>query len=123
GNNSQIHAPSDLSKTTIAAHVPVGQGFTTIAGAGGADGRFSIPKVPEGSYALQIGTRYYVTDKRTLDLETKDLGRPDVVPATNPNTAIAFNVTGLSPWKDGDQLQYFVENANMMIFDVEAAPT
>src|SRR5438874_383634 len=68
-----VPIPIDFSKQTIAALVPMGQGFTTIPGTGKADGTFVIPNVPAVTWYLQWGSSYVVTDRRSLDLSLKQL--------------------------------------------------
>ena len=42
------------------------------------DGTFRIPEAPAGKYMLRVGKRYLVTDSRTVNLDTYELGRRDV---------------------------------------------
>jgi hypothetical protein len=89
--------PVDLSSTTINAFVPDGMGgFAMLAGTGLADGTFSIPNVPQGSYLLQIGTQYFVTTSHSLDLGFTQQGRADAVTAPAGST-VAFS-GNILPW-------------------------
>jgi len=101
----------DLSTTTIAAWVPDGSGgYTSYPGTGKADGTFTIPMLPTGACYVQFGTNYYWTSASTLDLGTDVGGRVDAT-APSTETHTIFNVTGMTPWQDGDDLQWFSANS------------
>jgi hypothetical protein len=104
--------PADLTKATLAAWVPDGAGgYTRIPGTGAADGTFSIPGVPGGTYWFQYGTSgFYATAASTLDLTRDILGRPDTTPITRDPTDLVLNLTNLAPWQDLDILQYYDPN-------------
>src|SRR5437773_1000707 len=55
-DSGPVARPVDLAKVTIAARFQVGQAWNTIAGTGRADGTFTIPNVPQGTYYLRYGT-------------------------------------------------------------------
>ena len=102
-DTSTTTKPSDLSQVTIAALVPISTGgFTTITGQGKADGTFSIPNVPMGTYYLQLSdgfvtNSYTVTSARVLDLGRLVLGRSDITATTQTTTTFSPALTGLRP--------------------------
>lgn len=100
--------PADLTTATLAAWVPDGAGgFTRIPGTGAADGTFSIPGVPGGTYWFQYGTSgFYATAASSLDLTQDRMGRPDATPITVDPTDLVMNLTNLAPWQDLDNLQW-----------------
>jgi hypothetical protein len=106
--------PADLSAVTLAAWVPDGAGgYTRIPGIGAADGTFSIPGVPGGTYWFQYGTLdFYSTTASTLDLTEDRLGRPDTTPITVDPTNLVLNLTNLAPWQDLDILQWYDPNTS-----------
>jgi hypothetical protein len=113
-------APTDLSTTTISALVPNGMGgFTTIAGAGKADGTFSIPSVPAGYYWLQLGNQWLWTSEAIIDAGSTSEGRANAIHA---NTTVNFAVSGMSPWQSSDSLEYWTPNVYEVDSDIGAAP-
>src|SRR5258706_14934746 len=63
--DGEAAAPVDLSTFPIAAFVP--PAFDRIfQGTGAADGTFTIPDVPEGTYYLQFGFTRFVTDRSAI---------------------------------------------------------
>jgi hypothetical protein len=103
---------------TVDAFVAGGGGFTRYPGTLAADGSFSIPGVPAGSYLLvvvdgsgEVGA--VETSASTVDLGFDRLGRADALPATLP-TDVTVSVAGLDPWNPaGDQVQVASSNADV----------
>jgi hypothetical protein len=103
-----------------AAFVLSDGGFCVSRGTMTDGGAFTIPNVPTGPYYLRTGaTSYVVTSSRTPDVGTDRLGRPNAVPATMP-TRVVLNVTAMTPWDYGDELQLVAANANTVLFWLEA---
>jgi hypothetical protein len=101
---------------TLVALAPAGSGFTMIPGTVAADGSFTIPDVPAGTFylGLQSGgqiSNFVVTDQRTLDLGRVYAGRPDTTPITTTPTSLVLNLTGMNPWQDTDALEIFSHGA------------
>jgi hypothetical protein len=105
--NVLVRRGTDLSATPIAALVErQGGGFDVFPGTGRADGTFSIPGVPRGTYYLRVGSDYIVTSSRAPDLGTSAQGRPDAaVPGSTTYLSVDFE--GLAPWQAGDTLEVF----------------
>jgi hypothetical protein len=108
----------DLSNVTLEALVPAEGGqWTTIAGAGEADGTFRIPGVPDAPYVLRVVfpngvPRHIYTSARDIDLGTERAGRVDaVVPMISP-TNVVSDLTNLAPWQGFDDIEWFVPNTN-----------
>jgi hypothetical protein len=99
----------DPATIQLAALIPrPGGSFDTIEAVVSADGTFKIPQVPpQGPYYLKYGDgSYLVTTKRTLDLGSRIVGRPDVASATQISV-VTMDATGLSPWGDLDTLEIY----------------
>src|SRR5438105_9972022 len=82
--NGQTQLPDNLINASYAVLVPNGQGgYNQLNGTGTANGTFTIPNVPAGSYYLKIdSTNYLWTSASNLDLGYAFPGRPDVVSPT-----------------------------------------
>jgi hypothetical protein len=114
----EVHVPVDFSASTIAAiTLP---SLATLPGAGAADGTFAIPNVPEGAFYLQVDANYIEMTGDTIDLGYDELGRPDVVAATQP-TPLRFDVANLASWQMGDQLELTSPDSGTMAFDISSA--
>jgi hypothetical protein len=108
-----IAQPENLTDAGIVAVAPTGDGgFCTSRASGTAQGTFTVPNVPAGSYYLKRGTIYIATSSTTLDIGFATLGRPNVVVATNDQTGLNLNLTGLASWQSTDELQIFSPDAN-----------
>lgn len=116
-DSGEVTRPLDLSGASLAALSLQGGAFVAIAGTGRADGSFTIPKVPAGTYYLKLGSDYIVTSARTLDLSTVFLGRPDRVLETKA-TNLSFTLDGLSPWQSGDDLEFFTPNNGAYLYSI-----
>jgi len=103
--DGEVVVPLDLSQAEIEALMP--PDFTSYPGAGQADGTFSIPGVPTGTYYLKIGRVYTVRSSDTIDHSWDLLGRSDAVEATISPTNLVFDVANLADWQEGDELQMF----------------
>jgi hypothetical protein len=112
--------PNDLSHATVAVMVP--PDFKTIYGYGGADGTFSVPDVPVGEYYFVAGTHYFVASGDTLDLDFNLVGRADATFVSSP-TNLTFNVTGMTAWQDGDEIEIYSPQSGTLGFDLEAYAT
>ncbi|HYO52928.1 hypothetical protein [Archangium sp.] len=101
-----ISTPADLTSSVIGAYVPTedGAGFVYQAGSGRADGTFIIPGVARTPYYFRIGTSYFWTHSRFLDLSYPSLGRP-FTEQESAGTRLAFQIDGLDPWQSSDDLQ------------------
>lgn len=110
-------------------------GFESYAGQGYV-GALVIPDVPEGEYYLTIGNlavrradgtldtfvRSIVTSASDLDLSRLALGRPlSGQQLATVSTTLAFSLSGMSPWADGDHLVYFDANTATLVEDLESA--
>jgi hypothetical protein len=117
-NNKITQVPIDLSSLQVAAIVKLdgaaGQPNTmTISGSGSADGTFSIPDVPKGTYTLQVGTEFTVTSADNVDLGFVELGRPNRTPVVDiVATGLDVTLTGMQPWEDGNLLTAYSPSAN-----------
>ncbi len=99
-------APDDLSGVQIQAfqeNQPQGT-FTSLPGTGDADGTFQIPNAPQETLWIRVGTRYYQTDLRHLELVTGEVRRPQIALATQ-NTPLALNLSDMTPWQQNDQIE------------------
>lgn len=79
-----------------------------------ATGDFVIKRVPEGPYYLKIGQAWFfaLTARSGIDLGTLRRGRPDGVIVQAKPTNLTLNLTGLTPWQSGDDLELFSLGAN-----------
>lgn len=78
--------------------------FTSLPGSGAADGTFQIPNAPQETLWIRVGTRYYLTDLRHLELITGEVRRPQIELATQ-NTPLALNLSDMTPWQQGGMLE------------------
>jgi hypothetical protein len=85
--------------------------LVSIPGIGGALGTFTIPGVPNGEYILHAGNHYLVTSTNAPDLGTSRGGRPDLTPLYD-DAFLDFHLTGLAPWDDASQLEFFSTEAD-----------
>ncbi len=94
----------------------VASGGVTYPGTFAADGSFSIPTVPAGNYLLQLDagglTTLVDTSASVLDLGSDALGRSGLVPSSGA-TPVTLQVSGLTAWSAGDQLQITSGNADV----------
>jgi hypothetical protein len=90
-----------------------------------ADGTFSIPNVPVGSYLLVYsddhGSTAIRTDLSVVDLGWKETGRKNVARPTQP-TNVTFQTTNLNAWTDNDSLIFFDFNSGLYA-DISNMPT
>jgi hypothetical protein len=111
----------DLSTTPIEAQVERGRGFEIHPGAGTADGSFTIEGVPHGArYWLRVGTNWYLTRERVVDVGGNALGRPDAVAAAT-GTSLVFDVDGLTPVTAGDDFQIEAPDAQIGFYSTASA--
>jgi hypothetical protein len=115
------NVPKDLTTAGIAALVPQTNGtFTTIQGRGNADGTFVIDNVPNGTYYLRAGNKYFVTDAESFDLTSAIGGRPNVAVAA-PGTGIdLMSVTNMNAWTADDHLEVVAPGADTWWFELQA---
>lgn len=96
--------PVDLSTTRVQALIPdeaqLG-GFRIIDGVGAVDGTFTIEGVPAGTaFYAKLGSRYWFTDVRAIQLRADVPVRAGAAVATAP-TAVTFELDGLPPVVNG----------------------
>lgn len=111
----------DLSATAIEAQVERGRDFEIHPGAGAADGSFAIEGVPHGaSYWLRVGTNWYLTRERVVDVGGNVIGRPDAVAAA-AGTRLVFDVDGLTPVTAGDDFQIEAPDAQVSFYSTASS--
>lgn len=114
-------SPIDLSTTPIEAQLEHDGGFDVHPGVGKADGTFTVDGVARGrSYWLRVGTNWYLTDERSVDVGVDKLGRPDATGAA-AGTSLVFDVDGLLPVTSGDDFQIEAPNAQIGFYSVASA--
>ncbi len=101
----------DLSPSSIAARDGAG---AALSGAGAGDGSFRIAGVPAGTNVIQIGSDYFVTRKRVLDLGSTSFGHAGVAAAT-ASTPISLNLQNLSAWSSTDELEIVSPGAGLVL--------
>jgi hypothetical protein len=103
----------DLRSTPIEAQVERDGTFDVHLGAGEADGTFQIEGVPRGRrYWLRVGSNWYLTRERVVDVGVDALGRPDAIGAA-AGTSLVFDVDGLTPVTSGDDFQIAAPDAQI----------
>ncbi|HEY6001554.1 MAG TPA: hypothetical protein VIV57_01690 [Anaeromyxobacter sp.] len=111
----------------VAALVPrAGGGFDTYTGTIDASGNVAIANVPAGPYLLSFvdgnGAHTFLeTSSSSIDLGYDLLGRADAALAT-ASTLVTFELTGLTPWKDGDEIQIASSNGDVLDAPTRIAP-
>lgn len=114
------NVPEDLTMAGIAALVPQTNGsFTVIQGRGNADGSFVIDNVPNGTYYLRVGNKYFVTDADSFDLTAAIGGRPNLVPAATGTGINLMSVTNMNPWSADDHLEVVAPGADTWWFELQ----
>lgn len=104
-DGSTVTRPTDLSTTYIVAWVPTAEGsYTSHFGIGLRDGTFVIQGMESTPYLLQLDSAYYWTHGRTPDFSNALAGRADLEPEPE-DTLFNLDLSGLSPWTSGDELQ------------------
>jgi hypothetical protein len=111
GSQGKVKDPVDLSALKIGAWV--GADFARyVAGAGTADGAFTVPNVPPGPFLLVVE---HANGYRTMvasdgDLRSFDFGSDNVAnvsvhpPVAADKTIIQLSLAGLVPWKASDRI-------------------
>jgi cysteine-rich repeat protein len=114
-SSGTIKTPQDLSALTFRVFVDTGTGFTAYPAsgdvAGGADGTFDIPDVPDEPFILRITSgpamdpfiQWEQHDSRPVTHDGYVVGDPDAVLAMHP-TPLVIHATGLAAWGTDDQL-------------------
>ncbi|SET19649.1 hypothetical protein [Stigmatella erecta] len=120
--NGNIQVVPRGAATTLGAWVPTpdGLGYTWHAATSGADGTFQIPGVESAPYLLQDNTSYVWTHTRTPDLSRVRLGRP-AVPSEPEGTQFTFELSGLSPWQQGEDIQLHSPEAGLAYFTLSCS--
>lgn len=122
--------PDDISGDTFQIHVPNAGGFTTLAGAGNANGEMTAPGVPAGYFWLQSGASYLWTNRSAIDLGGVVPGRQSLK-AASANTTLTTALSGVSPLQGFDHFQVFAPGAGVLrdqaltsytLFDTAASP-
>ncbi|NMO19325.1 fibronectin type III domain-containing protein [Pyxidicoccus fallax] len=93
--------PEDFTRNPVELFVVEGEALVPVAGAAGGPGEYVFPDVPEGTYYLKVGSRFVVTDARTLDVSVNVLGRAEAQPldAGSPYASMAYlNLSGVEEW-------------------------
>jgi len=95
----------DFSKTPFEAYQLVSDAWQPAPIAYGRNGRFTLD-VPEGrTYAIRLGSRWFVSTARSIDLSVFHTGRPDAEPfAAGESPAMSLSLSNLEPWTPYDQL-------------------
>ncbi len=116
--------PEDLSNLEIAAWFPTadGAGFEFRPGTGHSDGTFFIPDVQRTPYFLQLGTSYLWTSSRKHELSETRLGRPDVELLPS-GTFLELRLSGLTPWRNDNDLQFHAPGIGLGYFTTGCATT
>ncbi|MDC0712433.1 hypothetical protein POL68_28485 [Stigmatella sp. ncwal1] len=117
--DGSVRVVSREAGTTLGAWVPTadGLGYTWHAGTYGTDGTFQIPDVDAPSYLLQDNSTYVWTHTRTPDMSQARLGRP-AVPSEPDGTQFTFQLSGLSPWQEGDDIQLHSTETGLGYFTI-----
>jgi hypothetical protein len=118
-----VSRPLDLS-TTVFATFSLSHGtLVREVGAGTADGTFTVP-VAAGARSWELETNLFDTpdlavgNARHPTMDQHVLGRLDGALPT-AETDVSINVTGLTPWADGDSTQIVVANNGAVVFSPE----
>jgi hypothetical protein len=105
--------PTDLSTAQVRVVLDEGDGgFVVIDGTGTLSGSFTVPNVPQRPFLLTVGGQSFVTTERVLDLGSDFLGRLNVVGA-DAGTTLRLNLSNLSPWVSGDDVQAAAANSGL----------
>ncbi|HEY0713044.1 MAG TPA: hypothetical protein VGF45_10245 [Polyangia bacterium] len=106
-----VHGPRDLAGREIGVWAGA-DGRQYVSGQGFADGTFVVPEVPGGPFLFDFRPSFAILAAsagpvRRFDLGFAILGHPDwfVTPSAKAGTAIELTVTGLLPWRSGDQVR------------------
>jgi len=117
--------PRDLTGANMEAWVlQADGGFTACSAMRTRDGTFEISGVPEGPYYLNLDGRFIVTSARTLDLDTRIVGRRTQHRIAT-SASLAFDVRGMIAWQPNDFLELYAPNAGAAFSSLElssAAP-
>ncbi len=122
---TRVSEPSVVSLADIEALVGDGAGGYTHLPATPDDpdvpGFFRIQNVPTGGdYFLRVGSDYLVTSADTADVGINRGGLPlSQRHELAADAALDLTVTGILPWQDGDQLEFFSTEANIWRFQAE----
>lgn len=98
-----VTTPNNLTSFPINVLVPSSAGYTILPGTGAADGTFTVPKVPGGTYVLQFYNNYFQTSRSQIDLSFDILGRPNAQIASSMTRQLQVN--GMAPWQTNDYFQ------------------
>lgn len=86
----------------IVVYVPADGGFIAMATTATGDGGFTVSGVPAGEVYVQFApSNYLVTSERVLNLDDRQLGRPNT-PQAAPPVAVSTSLSGLEPTEDLD---------------------
>jgi hypothetical protein len=109
-DDGAVTTPNDLTSFPINVLIPSSGGYTTLPGTGGADGAFTVSKVPGGTYMLQFYNNYFQTSRGQIDLSFDILGRSDAQLASSMTRQLQVN--GMAPWQTNDYFQWYSSNLN-----------
>jgi hypothetical protein len=104
-----VTSTEDLTTSYIGVSFLNGSSWTTVQGIGNADGAFTVPGVPAGSYWLAIASGGYWTSASDLDLGQDFLGRPDGITASN-GTSLSLSVLAMDAWQTDNLLDIYNPN-------------
>ncbi|HET6143203.1 MAG TPA: hypothetical protein VFE02_06815 [Candidatus Acidoferrales bacterium] len=114
--NGPVNVPIDWTKTLFApiALVPRANGtFQTAPGTGNSDGTFSIPNIPGGYFWLRIGNSSYWTSSSFFDFGADtNTAAPGGVTNATTTTTLQFNLSGLDPLQDGDEVEFLWDSSH-----------
>jgi hypothetical protein len=111
-NGTVVKQAVSVAGTAISASVTVNGIETTLPSTLTSTGTATIAGVPPGAYWLIIGSRWYLTHEREIDLGLENLGRPNVVQGS-PGSALSVTGAGLTPFSPNDEVQLFSANAGI----------
>jgi hypothetical protein len=116
-----VDIPNDLTGVPINVVVATANGFTTISGAGGADGTFAVPKVPGGPYFLRFYDEVFSLSESFVDLSFDRSGRLDVSVATLLTRH--YQMGALHPWQISDDITLYSQDLDTLVSQLGATLT
>jgi hypothetical protein len=123
GANGSVYVTGDGEETHFDsmegwAIQAVGADGAAHAGLGTADGRFTIPGVPQGTYWVGFGDGLQIaTSARSIDVGSAILGRRGATYARKPAT-LRIDAQNLRPWMESDWLQLYSADVGLAALDV-----
>jgi hypothetical protein len=96
-------------------------GYAWRPGSAQGNGAFVIPNVESTPFLLQLGSSYLWSTSRSLDLSYPLMGRPDVE-LEPEGTSVTLQLSGLVPWRDADDLQWYAPSAGLAYLSTTCTP-